>query len=129
MCIGDAAHAMSPIGGVGVNLAVQDAVAAANILSAPLRAGRIEDHDLAAVQKRRLWPTRVVQRLQLAIQNNVIAPTLQASGPRTPPLPVRLMARCPLLRRLPARLVGLGIRPEHVAKEIKRAGTSGKVPV
>ena len=129
LCIGDSAHAMSPIGGVGVNLAVQDAVAAANILSASLREGRVEDHDLAAVQKRRLWPTRVVQWLQLAIQNNVIAPTLQASGPRTPPLPVRLMARCPMLRRLPARLVGLGIRPEHVADGIRRAGTSGQVPI
>jgi 2-polyprenyl-6-methoxyphenol hydroxylase-like FAD-dependent oxidoreductase len=122
LCIGDAAHAMSPVGGVGVNLAVQDAVAAANILSAPLREGRVERQHLAAVQKRRLWPTRIVQALQLAIQNNVIAPTLRASEPRKPPLPARLLTRFPLLRRLPARLVGLGIRPEHVSPEIRRAG-------
>jgi 2-polyprenyl-6-methoxyphenol hydroxylase-like FAD-dependent oxidoreductase len=122
LCIGDAAHAMSPVGGVGVNLAVQDAVAAANILSAPLREGRVEQHHLEAVQKRRLWPTRIIQSLQLAIQNNVIAPTLRASGPRKPPLPARLLTRFPLLRRLPARLVGLGIRPEHVAEDIRRAG-------
>jgi 2-polyprenyl-6-methoxyphenol hydroxylase-like FAD-dependent oxidoreductase len=122
LCIGDAAHAMSPVGGVGVNLAVQDAVAAANILSAPLREGRVEQTHLQAVQKRRLCPTRIVQSLQLAIQNNVIAPTLRASRPRKPPLPVRLLNQFPLLRRLPARLVGLGIRPEHVSDEIRRAG-------
>ena len=122
LCIGDAAHAMSPVGGVGVNLAVQDAVAAANMLSALLREGRVEQQHLEAVQKRRLWPTRIIQSLQLAIQNNVIAPTLRASGPRKPPLPVRLLTRFPLLRRLPARLVGLGIRPEHVADDIRSAG-------
>lgn len=121
LCIGDAAHAMSPVGGVGVNLAVQDAVAAANILGTPLRQRRVEEQHLAAVQKRRWWPTRIVQSLQIAIQNNVIAPTLQASAPRKPPLPVRLLTRFPLLRRLPARLVGLGIRPEHVSDEIRRA--------
>ena len=128
LCIGDAAHAMSPVGGVGVNLAVQDAVAAANILSAPLREGRVEEHHLAAVQTRRLWPTRVVQSLQLAIQNNVIAPTLRASAPRKPPLPVRLLTWFPLLRRVPARLVGLGIRPEHVSDEIRRAAAPGPGP-
>ena len=121
LCIGDAAHAMSPVGGVGVNLAVQDAVAAANILAAPIREGRVEDHHLAAVQKRRLCPTRIVQSIQVAVQNNVIAPTLRASAPRKPPLPARLLVRFPLLRRLPARLVGLGIRPEHVSEEIRRA--------
>jgi 2-polyprenyl-6-methoxyphenol hydroxylase-like FAD-dependent oxidoreductase len=124
LCIGDAAHAMSPIGGVGVNLAVQDAVAAANVLAAPLREGRAEPHHLAAIQKRRLWPTRVVQWMQLAIQNNVIAPTLSASAPRKPPLPVRLLAGYPILRRLPARLVGLGIRPEHVSDEIRRVDSA-----
>lgn len=120
LCIGDAAHAMSPVGGVGVNLAVQDAVAAANILAAPLRENRVELHHLAQVQTRRLFPTRVIQWLQLAIQNNVIAPTLRAAQPRHAPLPVRLLARWPLLRRLPARLVGLGIRPEHVAESLRR---------
>ncbi len=122
LCIGDAAHAMSPVGGVGVNLAVQDAVAAANILAMPLLAGPVEADLLARVQSRRLWPTRIVQAIQIAAQNNVIAPTLQASGSRPPPLPARLLARCPLLRRIPARLVGLGIRPEHVAAHIRSAG-------
>lgn len=121
LCIGDAAHAMSPVGGVGVNLAVQDAVAAANILAAPLRENRVELHHLAQVQARRLFPTRVIQWLQLAIQNNVIAPTLRSAQARNAPLPVRLLARWPLLRRLPARLVGLGIRPEHVAESIRRS--------
>ena len=128
LCIGDAAHAMSPVGGVGVNLAVQDAVAAANILSAPLRQGRVEGHHLAAVQKRRLWPTRIIQSLQLAIQNNVIAPTLRAAGPRKPPLPVRLLNRFPLLRRLPARLVGIGIRPEHVSEDLRRGSATPQEP-
>lgn len=124
LCIGDAAHAMSPIGGVGINLAVQDAVAAANILASPLREGRVNDELLASVQKRRLWPTRVTQALQVGIQNNVIAPTLRATGTAKPPLPVRMLMRFPLLRRLPARLVGLGVRPEHVADEIRRAGSA-----
>jgi 2-polyprenyl-6-methoxyphenol hydroxylase-like FAD-dependent oxidoreductase len=120
LCIGDAAHAMSPVGGVGVNLAVQDAVAAANILAAPLREDRVEVKHLAQVQARRMFPTRVTQALQVAIQNNVIAPTLQAPAMTKAPLPIRLLARWPLLRRLPARLVGLGIRPEHVSAEIRR---------
>lgn len=120
LCIGDAAHAMSPVGGVGVNLAVQDAVAAANILATPLRDRHLELHHLAKVQSRRLFPTRVIQWLQLAVQNNILAPTLHARELGRPPLPVRLMARCPLLRRIPARLVGLGIRPEHVSAEIRR---------
>lgn len=119
LCIGDAAHAMSPIGGVGVNLAVQDAVAAANILASPLREARVDAADLAAVQKRRAWPTWITQALQVMIQNNVIAPTLRATGFNKPPLPVRLLLRFPLLRRLPARLVGLGVRPEHVSAEIR----------
>jgi 2-polyprenyl-6-methoxyphenol hydroxylase-like FAD-dependent oxidoreductase len=119
---------MSPIGGVGVNLAVQDAVAAANLLAVPLREGRVDGHDLAAGQKRRLWPTRVIQFMQLAIQNNIIAPTRRASGPQKPPLPARLLTWFPLLRRLPARLVGLGIRPEHVSEDIRRAGTTEQVP-
>jgi 2-polyprenyl-6-methoxyphenol hydroxylase-like FAD-dependent oxidoreductase len=114
LCLGDAAHAMSPIGGVGINLAIQDAVAAANVLAEPLRTGAVTVEHLRRVQRRRQWPTRVTQRLQVAIQNQVIAPVLGGSRPLRPPLAVRLLARMPALRRIPARLVGLGIRPEHV---------------
>jgi 2-polyprenyl-6-methoxyphenol hydroxylase-like FAD-dependent oxidoreductase len=113
LCIGDAAHAMSPIGGVGINLAVQDAVAAANILAEPLRQGGVTIEHLGRVQKRREWPTRVTQRIQVVLQNRIIAPVLGASRPLTPPLTARLLNRIPLLRRIPARLVGLGVRPEH----------------
>jgi 2-polyprenyl-6-methoxyphenol hydroxylase-like FAD-dependent oxidoreductase len=114
LCIGDAAHAMSPIGGVGINLAVQDAVAAANILWEPLRAGRMSEDDLARVQKRRKFPTRVTQAIQVFLQNRVISRALAAKGELQVPLPIRLLARFPLLRRIPARLLGLGVRPEHV---------------
>lgn len=114
LAIGDAAHAMSPVGGVGVNLAVQDAVAAANVLAEPLRTGRLGDADLAAVEKRRMFPTKVTQRLQLAIQRTIIAQALDAKGPLEPPLALRLMTAVPLLRRLPARLLAMGVRPEHV---------------
>ena len=114
LCIGDAAHAMSPIGGVGINLAIQDAVAAANLLAAKLRDGDVNETDLQAVQRRRAFPTRVTQALQLIVQNRVIAPTLGASINPRPPLLVRLFARFAPLRRIPARIVGLGVRPEHV---------------
>src|SRR5256885_529624 len=114
LCIGDAAHAMSPVGGVGINLAIQDAVATANVLAVPLREGRVSDADLARVQRRRAWPTRVTQRLQLLVQNRVVRPVLQRRRPLRPPLTVRLLAGGPWLRRLPGRLVGLGVRPEHV---------------
>jgi 2-polyprenyl-6-methoxyphenol hydroxylase-like FAD-dependent oxidoreductase len=114
LCIGDAAHAMSPVGGVGINLAIQDAVAAANILAAPLREGRVTLDDLQRVQKRRDWPTRVTQRLQLAIQNRLIRSVLGATAPIKPPLVARLLSRSPRLRRIPGRLIGLGVRPEHV---------------
>jgi 2-polyprenyl-6-methoxyphenol hydroxylase-like FAD-dependent oxidoreductase len=114
LCIGDAAHAMSPIGGVGINLAVQDAVAAANILAEPLRKGDISEGDLARVQKRRAFPTRVTQAIQVFLQDRVISRALQARGELPVPLAVRLLSRFPLLRRIPARLLGLGIRPEHV---------------
>jgi 2-polyprenyl-6-methoxyphenol hydroxylase-like FAD-dependent oxidoreductase len=114
LCIGDAAHAMSPIGGVGINLAVQDAVAAANILYEPLRRGRVGDDDLARVQKRREFPTRVTQAIQVFLQDRVISRALQARGELPVPLVVRLLSRFPLLRRIPARLLGLGVRPEHV---------------
>ena len=113
LCIGDAAHAMSPVGGVGINLAIQDAVAAANALAEPLRNRRSTIDDLRRVQKRREVPTRVTQRLQLAIQRRVIARVLDRAEPFKPPLLLRLISAIPLLQRIPARLIGLGIRPEH----------------
>ncbi len=114
LCIGDAAHAMSPIGGVGVNLAVQDAVAAANILWQPLADGSLSESDLHAVERRREFPTRVTQRLQVLVQNKVIGRALGGREELRPPLPLRLASRFAWLRRIPARLVGLGVRPEHV---------------
>jgi 2-polyprenyl-6-methoxyphenol hydroxylase-like FAD-dependent oxidoreductase len=114
LCIGDAAHTMSPIGGVGVNIAVQDAVAASNILAGPLREGRLADGDLEAVQKRRLWPVRATQAVQIFLQDRMIAPTLAGTRPLRAPWPARLMNAVPFLRRVPARLLGLGVQPEHV---------------
>jgi 2-polyprenyl-6-methoxyphenol hydroxylase-like FAD-dependent oxidoreductase len=114
LCIGDAAHAMSPIGGVGINLAIQDAVAAANLLAQPLLRGAPTENELGAVQRRRGFPTRMTQRMQLFLQRIVIGRVL-ASG-ATPGIawPIRLLQRFPLLRRMPARLIGMGFRPEHV---------------
>ena len=114
LCIGDAAHAMSPIGGVGINLAVQDAVAAANILAEPLRAGAVTLDQLARVQARRQWPTRVTQALQRAIQNRVIRPVLAGTAQPKPPLAVKLLDWLPALRGIPARVMGIGVRPEHI---------------
>ena len=114
LCIGDAAHTMSPIGGVGVNIAVQDAVAAANILANPLKEGRLKDADLEAVQARRMWPVRATQAIQVFLQNRMIAPTLAGSRPLRPPLAARLLNAVPYLRRIPARVLGLGVQPEHV---------------
>ena len=114
LCIGDAAHAMSPIGGVGINLAVQDAVAAANILCSALREGRLTEADLARVQQRREFPARVTQAIQVFLQNKVVSRALAAQAKFEAPWPVRLLARWPVLRRIPARLLGLGVRPEHV---------------
>jgi 2-polyprenyl-6-methoxyphenol hydroxylase-like FAD-dependent oxidoreductase len=114
LCIGDAAHAMSPIGGVGINLAIQDAVAAGNMLAGPLGRGTCSDADLARVQRRRELPTRVVQRVQLIAQERVVGPALDGRGPQQLPWPLKLLRRFPLLRRIPARLVGIGIRPEHI---------------
>lgn len=114
LCIGDAAHAMSPVGGVGINLAIQDAVASANLLAQPLREGRATDADLTKVQARRMWPTQLTQRAQLIVQNRVIKGVLNSKVPLSPPCAVRLLARFPFLRRIPARMIGLGVRPEHV---------------
>jgi 2-polyprenyl-6-methoxyphenol hydroxylase-like FAD-dependent oxidoreductase len=114
LCIGDAAHAMSPIGGVGINLAIQDAVAAANILGRALLRGAPTEHDLRAVQNRRTFPTRATQRLQLTIQNNVIRRVLAGTKPPTLAWPFRLVQQFPYLRRIPARLIGVGFRPEHI---------------
>jgi len=115
LAIGDAAHAMSPVGGVGINLAIQDAVAAANILAAPLAAGKDVDPLLKKVQQRRLFPTRVIQRVQRAIHDRVLTPLVVRKIVLDKlPWPLRLFQRLPLLSRVPARLVGLGIRREHI---------------
>ncbi len=124
LVIGDAAHAMSPVGGVGINLAIQDAVAAANLLAGPLKAGTLSQADLARVQRRRDFPTRMTQRLQIIMQNAIIGPALKGDAPVRAPLPIRLIDRLPWLRRYPARIMGLGIRPEHVAPEIRTGLTS-----
>jgi 2-polyprenyl-6-methoxyphenol hydroxylase-like FAD-dependent oxidoreductase len=114
ICIGDAAHAMSPIGGVGINLAVQDAVAAANILAEPLRRGTVTIDTLKQVQQRREFPTRVTQRLQIIMQNNLIGPAL-ANRSKRPRAPLFMkMMQWPLLRRIPGRLLAYGVRPEHI---------------
>ena len=115
LAIGDAAHAMSPIGGVGINLAIQDAVATANILAAPIKAGRNIDNLLVKVEQRRLLPTRIIQALQKLAQDNVIGRLIAPDAVLTkPPLALRLLKRFPRLRRIPARLIGLGFRREHV---------------
>ena len=115
LCIGDAAHAMSPIGGVGINLAIQDAVAAANLLAVKLRAGTLADNDVDAVRARRLWPTKATQAAQVGIQSNVLVPVMSgANATLEVPLPMRLVTAMPMLQRLLARLLGMGVRPEHV---------------
>ena len=114
LCIGDCAHAMSPVGGVGINLAVQDAVAAGNILGEKLRTGALRDDDLAAVERRRILPTRLTQAMQVIVQERVIDRVLDSEKPITAPWPLRLFNAVPLLARIPARIVGMGFRPEHV---------------
>jgi 2-polyprenyl-6-methoxyphenol hydroxylase-like FAD-dependent oxidoreductase len=114
LCIGDAAHAMSPVGGVGINLAIQDAVATANLLAGALHDNRLTVEDLDLVQARRAWPTEMTQRVQLLIQNRLIGAVLGSAAPVLPPFPIRLIARFPFLQRFPGRLIGLGFRPEHI---------------
>jgi 2-polyprenyl-6-methoxyphenol hydroxylase-like FAD-dependent oxidoreductase len=116
LCLGDAAHAMSPIGGVGINLAIQDAVAAANILARDLRRGRVGTDRLRAVQQRRMFPTRATQRMQIFAQDRIVAPAITRGAAPIPRLPLllRAMNRFPILTRIPARIIGMGFRPEHV---------------
>ena len=117
LCIGDAAHAMSPVGGVGINLAIQDAVAAGNRLA---RAD-FSVRNLKKIQKRREWPVRVTQRLQILAQDRIITRVLRSREAIKPPLFFRLLTRYPLLRRLPGRLIGMGIRPEHISAPESRS--------
>jgi 2-polyprenyl-6-methoxyphenol hydroxylase-like FAD-dependent oxidoreductase len=115
LCIGDSAHAMSPIGGVGINLAIQDAVAAANVLAQPLLQHAVTDDQLRRIQKRREFPTRATQGAQVFAHKNFINPALSKKAPiRQLPWPLRLLQQFPILRRIPARLVGLGVCPEHI---------------
>jgi 2-polyprenyl-6-methoxyphenol hydroxylase-like FAD-dependent oxidoreductase len=124
LCIGDAAHAMSPVGGVGINLAVQDAVAAATLLAAPLARGTVTTRDLAKVQRRRLLPTAITQGVQRFLHARVLKPALageiEIAGAAKLPLPVRMVTRFPKLRRIPAYVVGRGFRPEHAPDFARR---------
>jgi 2-polyprenyl-6-methoxyphenol hydroxylase-like FAD-dependent oxidoreductase len=124
LCIGDAAHAMSPVGGVGINMAIQDAVAAANLLVEPLRRGRPSEAELDAVQHERLTAVRLTQALQVFIQDRVLVPTLAGRRLKVPAI-LRLLNSSPALQGLPARAVGLGYRPEHVSPAIVNASPSG----
>jgi 2-polyprenyl-6-methoxyphenol hydroxylase-like FAD-dependent oxidoreductase len=119
LLIGDAAHVMSPVGGVGINYAIQDGVAAANLLIGPLKRGAVLLSDLAAVQRRRELPTRIIQRVQTLVQKNVIAAGLDPTRPFRLPLIVRLILRVPFLRNIPARLIGYGFWPVHLKKNVE----------
>jgi 2-polyprenyl-6-methoxyphenol hydroxylase-like FAD-dependent oxidoreductase len=115
LCIGDAAHAMSPIGGVGINLAIQDAVATANLVASALRQGAVPLGLLEKVQQRRMFPTRATQAMQIYIQNRVVSPILAGNMViDSVPFPLNLLRRFPILRRIPARVIGMGFRPEHI---------------
>ncbi len=122
LAIGDAAHAMSPVGGIGINLAIQDAVGTANFLAAPLAAGRDVDALLPRIQQRRLLPTRIIQGAQRAVHENLLRPVISGtrSLPQEPPLVMRILDRYPLLRRIPGCFIGHGVRQEHVRSPAKR---------
>ncbi|MEO6911135.1 MAG: FAD-dependent monooxygenase, partial [Edaphobacter sp.] len=113
LCIGDAAHAMSPVGGIGINLAIQDAVAAARILSPAIKSGSVTELTLARIQRRREFPTRITQSFQVIV-HYFLSRSLGNPAPVKPPLPLRLFAPHLLFRRLIARFIGMGVRPEHI---------------
>jgi 2-polyprenyl-6-methoxyphenol hydroxylase-like FAD-dependent oxidoreductase len=116
LCIGDAAHAMSPVGGVGINLAIQDAVATANLLAHKLVSGTVSEKDLDSVRRRRLFAARVIQHLQVQVQNRLLNPAINEQRPLHAPLFLRIVGSSPWLQGLTARVIGLGITPEHVRK-------------
>ena len=120
LCIGDAAHAMSPVGGVGINVAVQDAVGAARLLADPLRRGGVTDRELAAVRRRRLPPAAITQAVQRVLHRQLVAPILRGQSGNPPPAAVALVRRLPWLSVIPAYLVGVGVRPEHAPDFARR---------
>ena len=129
LAIGDAAHAMSPVGGIGINLAIQDAVAAANILAAPMARGEDVTRMLPRVQRRRMLATRLIQGAQRLAHERVLQPLIEGrrAVSRPPPLPLRLLNRFPLLRRIPGYLIGHGVRQEHVRSPLAASASPPSV--
>jgi 2-polyprenyl-6-methoxyphenol hydroxylase-like FAD-dependent oxidoreductase len=129
LCIGDAAHAMSPVGGVGINLAVQDAVAAATLLIEPLRRGAVTPRQLAAVRARRLPPTIAVQTLQRLMHRGLVAPNLEGRRIGPPRAVLTLLRRVPQISSVPAYLIGIGLRPEHAPELARRPAGAGRARI